>query len=242
MSQGKALPPERFVRYPITWATYALVGYFAYLETVLGPLMPFLRAEHGFGYTVASLHFSAFALGAVPVGFFGDRVTGRWGRRASLWGGGAGMAGGALLLAASPLTAGTILGVFVMGTFGGLLLITTQAVLADRYGEWSAVAITESNVAASACAMLAALGVGSFAASGWGWRVALILPVAALILLALRFRNEPLGRARTHGLVSGKASSALPMSFWVYFGILFLGVSVEWSVAYWVADFLENGV
>src|SRR3712207_8341422 len=37
----------RFVRHPLTWVTYALVGYFAYLETVLGPLMPFLRAEHG---------------------------------------------------------------------------------------------------------------------------------------------------------------------------------------------------
>jgi fucose permease len=240
MSSGKAAPQGQFVRHPLTWATYALVGYFAYLETVLGPLMPFLRAEHGFSYTVASLHFSAFALGAMPVGFFGDRVTGRWGRRAGLWGGGAGMAAGALLLAASPLTVGTVLGAFVMGTFGGLLLITTQAVLADKYGEWSAVAITESNAAASACAILASLAVGGFTALGLGWRAALILPVAALALLAARFRNEPLGQARTHA--SDKASSTLPARFWVYFGVLFLGVSVEWCVAYWGADFLENGV
>src|SRR5215210_5241476 len=115
MSSGKATPQGRFARHPLTWATYALVGYFAYLETVLGPLMPFLRAEHGFSYTIASLHFSAFALGSVPVGFFGDRVAERWGRRASLWGGGAGMAAGALLLGASPVPPGTILGAFVMG-------------------------------------------------------------------------------------------------------------------------------
>jgi fucose permease len=239
MSSGKEAPQGRFVRFPLTWGTYALVGYFAYLETVLGPLMPFLRAEHGFSYTVASLHFSAFALGAMPVGFFGDRVTGRWGRRAGLWGGGAGMAAGALLLAASPVTVGTVLGAFVMGTFGGLLLITTQAVLADKYGEWSAVAITESNAAASACAILASLAVGGFSALGLGWRAALILPVAALALLAARFRNEPLGQARTHA--PDKASSTLPARFWVYFGVLFLGVSVEWCVAYWGADFLENG-
>src|SRR3712207_5002185 len=143
MRQGKASSPERFVRHPLTWATYGLVGYFAYMQTVLGPLMPFLRAEHGFSYTVASLHFSAFALGSLPVGLLGDRVTGRWGRRASLWGGGAGMAMGALLLGASPVTPGTILGAFLMGTCGGLLLITTQAVLADKHGEWRAVAITE---------------------------------------------------------------------------------------------------
>ncbi len=242
MSPGRVpiRPRERFVRHPLTWVTYALVGYFAYLETVLGPLMPFLRAEHGFSYTVASLHFSAFALGGLPVGFFGDRVAGRWGRRVSLWGGGAGMALGALLLIASPLTPGTVLGAFLMGTCGALLLITTQAVLADKYGEWSAVAITESNAAASACAILASLAVGGFAALGLGWRAALILPVAALLALAARFRNEPLGRASTHE--SGEASSGLPARFWVYFGVLFLGVSVEWCVAYWGADFLENGV
>jgi fucose permease len=244
MSQARATPHpgERFVRHPLTWVIYALVGYFAYLETVLGPLMPFLRAEHGFSYTVASLHFSAFALGAVPVGFFGDRVAERWGRRVSLWGGGAGMAAGAALLAASPVSPGTVLGAFLMGTFGGLLLITTQAILADKHGEWSTVAITESNVAASACAILASLAVGVFAALGLGWRVALIPPVAALVLLAVRFRDEPLGRARTHESASGKASSSLPIRFWIYFGVLFLGISVEWCVAYWGADFLENGV
>jgi MFS family permease len=86
MTSDKATshPQERFVRYPLTWATYALVGYFGYLQTVLGPLMPFLRAEHGFSYTVASLHFSAFALGSIPVGFLGDRVAERWGRREPL--------------------------------------------------------------------------------------------------------------------------------------------------------------
>jgi fucose permease len=62
------------------------------------------------------------------------------------------------------------------------------------------------------------------------------------VLLAARFRAEPLGRARTHESASGKTSSALPMRFWVYFGVLFLGVSVEWCVAYWGTDFLENGV
>jgi fucose permease len=116
-------------------------------------------------------------------------------------------------------------------------------VLADYYGQWSAVAITESNAAASACAILASLSVGTFAASGLGWRTALLVPVAALVLLAARFRGEPLGTAMTPGEAAGDGSvSGLPVRFWVYFGVLFLGVSVEWCVAYWGADFLENGV
>ena len=76
-----------FVRDSATWVTYGLVGFFAFMETVLGPIMPFLRRELDLGYTAASLHFSAFALGAVLLGFFGDRLVGRWGRRAALWGG-----------------------------------------------------------------------------------------------------------------------------------------------------------
>ena len=47
-----------------------------------------------------------------------------------------------------------------------------------------AVALTESNVMASACAIVAPLLVGASAASGLGWRAALILPVLALGLLA----------------------------------------------------------
>jgi MFS family permease len=109
-----------FTRYRVTWATYGLVGYFAYLETVLGPLMPFLRAEQNLSYTVASLHFSAFASGGVLIGVIGERFESRWGRSATLWGGGAHMAAGALLLTAASAAPGTISGAFVMGFFGAV--------------------------------------------------------------------------------------------------------------------------
>lgn len=245
MSAGKEFSrsQEQFVRYQLTWATYGLVGYFAYLETVLGPLMPFLRAENRFGYTVASLHFSAFALGGVIVGLLGDRATGHWGRRASLWGGGTVMALGELLLVSSPFTLGTIFSALVMGVSGSLLLITTQAVLADKHGKWSAVALTESNAAASACAILASLAVGAFAAAGLGWRAALVPPIAAVALLTARFYAEPLGWTGTRLSAPGRGTtSRLPARFWVSWGVLFLGVSVEWCIAYWGADFLENSV
>ena len=49
--------------------------------------MPFLRAELGIGYAVASLHFSAFAIGAIAIGLTGERWLRRLGRRRALWGG-----------------------------------------------------------------------------------------------------------------------------------------------------------
>ncbi len=233
---------EQFVRGRLTWGIYGLVGYFAYLETVLGPLMPFLRAEHGYSYTVASLHFSAFASGGVIIGLLGDRMTGLWGRRTSLWGGGAGMAAGAVLLAASPEALGTILGALFMGISGSLLLITTQSVLSDRHGRHGAAALVESNAAASACAILASLAVGALASSVLGWRAALFLPIPVLVLLAIRFHAEPLGDIRGEERPEHEQSPMkLSLRFWACLGVVSLGVAVEWCVTYWGAEFLNEG-
>src|SRR5690242_7081090 len=127
---GSHTAPQRFLRERLTWVSYWMLGYFAFLEAVLGPLMLFIRRDLRLSYTLASLHFSACALGAVVMGILADHLTRRWGGRAACWGGGIGMAAGALLVALSPVAAGTILGAFVMGLLGGLLLISLQAALA----------------------------------------------------------------------------------------------------------------
>jgi MFS family permease len=195
--------------------TYGLVGYFAFMETVLGPVMPFLRTELDLDYTKASLHFSAFALGSVLLGLFGDRVVGRFGRRASLWGGAFGMAAGAVILISSPTAFGTIPAAFAMGLCGALLLVTSQALLSDRHGEYSAVAVTESNVTASACAIAAPLLVGASAASGLGWRAALAVPAAALFLLAVTFFFRPPDLPRgTTGNSERAGGRALSPRYW----------------------------
>jgi fucose permease len=231
-----------FVRDPATWMTYGLVGYFAFMETVLGPIMPFLRTELGLGYTTASLHFSAFALGAVLLGLFGDKILGRFGRRAALWGGAFGITAGAVLLISVPSAFGTVPATFAMGLCGALLLVTSQALLSDRHGEWRSVAVTESNVAASACAISAPLLVGASAASGLGWRAALVLPVAALVLLAAAFFLKPPDLPqRVAGDGDGAGGRGLSTRYWAFWALVTLGVASEWCVGYWGADFLADG-
>jgi predicted MFS family arabinose efflux permease len=222
--------------------TYGLVGYFAFMETVLGPIMPFLRTELDIDYTTASLHFSAFALGAVLLGLFGDRLSARWGRLASLWGGAFGMTAGAVLLVSVPSTWGTIPGAFVMGLCGALVIATSQALLSDGHGEFGAVAVTESNITASACAIAAPLLVGASAAAGLGWRAALAVPVAALVLLASTYLFRPLDLPQTTAK-SGDRSvrPTLPLRYWGLWALVALGVASEWCVAYWGADFLADG-
>jgi fucose permease len=236
------LKQDGFARDSATWMTYGLVGYFAFMETVLGPIMPFLRKELGLDYTTASLHFSAFALGAVLLGLFGDRISGRWGRLASLWGGAFAMAAGSVFLILVPSPRGTVPAAFAMGLCGALVLVTSQALLSDKHGEFGAVAVTESNVAASACAIAAPLLVGASAALGLGWRAALAVPAAALILLAVLFFFNPPDLPRETSKSSEQADGrTLPPRYWALWALVALGVASEWCVAYWGADFLADG-
>jgi fucose permease len=235
--------PQRFHRERLTWASYWMLGYFAFLEAILGPLMPFIRGDLRLSYTLASLHFSAFALGAVVMGTTADHLTQRWGRRAAFWGGGIGMAAGALLVALSPVAAGTILGAFFMGLLGGLLIITLQAALADRHRQFSSVALTEANVFASGFAFLAPLLVGLVTAAGLGWRLALFPILAFLIIIGLRYRSVPFPMKGAIQPDDAKATSGrmrLPLTYWVFWLLIALETGAEWSVVYWGASFLAS--
>jgi fucose permease len=229
-----------FQRDRLTWAAYWLLGYFAFLEAVLGPLMPFIRGDLHLSYAVASLHFSVFALGGIIMGILSDRLA-RWhSQRTALWGGAAGMALGAGLLAIAPRAALTILAAFIMGLLGVLLLNTLQAVLSEHHGPRGTVALTEANVMASLFAILAAALVGGLTATGLAWRWALVPPIILLALLALSYRSVPFGQASharqmRHG---ERHARALPLRYWALWVVVALETGAEWSVAYWGSSFL----
>jgi MFS family permease len=240
LGQLMAAPLGSFHRHALTWGIYGLVGYFAYLEAFLGPAMPFIRSEQDIGYSVASLHFVAFAAGGVLAGGIADRLTARSGRRATLWGGAAGMMLGTAGVIAGRGSVATIGAALVMGTFGSLLLVTTQAVLADHHGDRRTVALTESNIAASACGMAASLAVGFLSATVLGWRAAVVLPLLALLALFATFGGRSLGRPRVGARQA--AHDRLPGAFWTYSAVVFLGVAVEWCIGFWGASFLTEAV
>ncbi|MGE5333261.1 MAG: MFS transporter [Nitrososphaerota archaeon] len=244
--QETEIPATRqFRRGRLTWASYWMLGYFAYLEAVLGPLMPFLRSDLRLSYTIASLHFSAFACGAVVMGATGDRLTQRWGRRASFWAGALGMAAGAMMVALSPMAVGTIAGAFLMGLLGDLLLITIQAALADFHGLWSSVALTEANVAASGFAILAAVSVGIITGAGLGWRLAVLPALTVLALAGARFWSLRFPAATpkpSTGGAEAARSAKLPWRYWVLWSLIAVETGLEWCIVYWGASFLATWV
>ncbi len=224
-----------FRRSRLTWLCYAMLGWYAYLQASVNPAMPFLRADLGLSYTLASLHASAFALGMIIAGLTGDRIGAALGTRRVFWGGSAGMIAGMLLFTAGQTPLLTIAGTFLMGTIGSLCMIMVQITLINIHERYSPIALTESNIVASLTASLIPVTIGAFERSGAGWRWALLAAVAvwgALFLTQRAAAFPPVKRLKRQ-----QAGGRLPMLFWLYLGVLFLAVAAEWGVWLWAADY-----
>lgn len=227
-----------FHRDRFTWLAYLSLAFYGYFLNVLGPLTPFLKDELQLTYTVSSFHFTAFAIGILLIGLGGHLVIQRIGRQRSLWLGLFGMSLSALLLLAGRNPVLTIAASFLMGLIGSLILAVVPAALSDEHGEMKAVAISEANVIASLFATAAPLLVGWFAQSigNWRWAIGIIACVPALMFLLFGKNSSP--TAASTDLI--QASKSLPSLFWLYWAALVLGVSVEFCMVFWGADYLEQ--
>ena len=231
--------PNQPLRTPKALLIYLILALYAYMMNVPGPAITYLRQQFEMNYTLASLHFSAFAAGMVLVGLFGGSVL----RRLSQWKAvglgclGMGLGGLALTYGSSALV--TVGGLFVMGLVGTLIVSIYPAVLSQEMGQHSSVGIAEANGFASVLASLAPLAVGFAAAKLNSWRPAVL--IADLILLALGFwlffSTKP-----THPSVEAHSGHSiqtrLPKKFWGYWLAQILSVSIEFCIIYWSAEYL----
>jgi MFS family permease len=233
-ADGPANVPFR--RDELTWLAFGMLGYYNYLLSGLGPLMPSLREELGLSYTIASLHFSAFAVGMILAGLIGDVVVRRYGRAKVFWTGAAGLATGAVALTLfhSPiLTVGSVL---LMGGVGSLVLVLIPAILADRHGTNRAIAIVEANTLSAATGAMAGLLIGLGERTVAGWRGALLLSLVIPLFLVIRFGQVPLPASRQTGW--REVATRLPAAYWAFWLAVVLTVGTEFSLIFWGADFL----
>lgn len=236
MQDKTNLKQDSLTRDGFTWLAYVTLGFYTYILNGFGPVMPFLRAELNLSYTLSSLPFSAFAAGILVAGLGGARVAQRLGRRRTFWIGAIGLSIGTFSLLAGQHPVLTISSALIMGTVGSLLLVMIPATLNDRYGDQRAAAITEANVVASLCGALVPIAVGFFARSELGWRVALMAPVLAMLLIGLIFRREPFPEASVQHT---RQKTRLPGLFWLYWTVLVLVVSIEFCIIFLGGTFLE---
>ncbi|MCQ9471955.1 MFS transporter [Pseudomonas alliivorans] len=224
-----------------------MFGLFGAQQGMLGPLMPFLRAEFSLDLRWTGLHFAAYALGLVLIG-----VPYRWlERRPPVIGTGR-IAIGSIVVASGffAMAAGlpmTLPGSVVLGFSGGLVMAVGQAMLGRRYGEQAAAKLVEAHIVAGLCVLGGALLVGAATAVGLSWRAApLLISAWALLMFCV-----PSGLHRTEARTTsatasiGAPADALPaprltrLSLWA---LVILGISAEWGVGFWGAEYMKTHV
>jgi len=229
-----------FHRDRFTWLAYLSLAFYGYFLNVLGPVTPFLKEELQLSYTVSSFHFTAFAIGILLIGVGGHLVIQRIGHLRSLWLGLFGMSLSALLLLIGKNPMITIGASFLMGLIGSLILAIVPAALSDQHGEMKAVALSEANVIASLFATSAPLLVGWFAHSmgNWRWALGTMACIPILMLFGLAKNSSPVAFSGASEATS--ANQSLPSLFWIYWMGIVLGVSVEFCMVFWSANYMEQ--
>jgi len=232
--------PQTFHRDRFTWLAYLSLAFYGYFLNGLGPITLFLKAELGLTYTVSSFHFTAFAVGILLVGLGGHLLIQRIGKQRSLWLGLFGMSLSALLLLVGRSPVITIGAAFLMGLIGSLILAIVPAALSDQHGEMKAVALSEANVIASLFATSAPLLVGWFAHSigNWRWALGLMAGIPILMFLGLGKNSSPAVTSAAEERT--QANQFLSSLFWIYWVGIVLGVSVEFCMIFWSADYMEQ--
>jgi MFS family permease len=224
-----------FVRDRPTILSYGALGAFAFWLYAFGPALALLRADLGFSYTVVSAYSVGWSAGAVLAGAsFGPLAT-RIGRRGLLWCAALATACGAALFAATRTVASTLPGAVVMGFAGTTVLMVVQSVLADRHGPRRDRALTEANIGAGFCAVVAPLALGFLAGTPAGWRSGMALPALALAGLVLVYRRQRLPAAPT---ASSGERGRLPQAYWLLALLTAAGMGVEFCVVYFGAELL----
>jgi fucose permease len=148
----------------------------------------------------------------------------------------------AIILTLGQTAYATIAATFLMAYTGSWLLIMIQATLADKHPTQRTIALTEANTIASIGATLAPALIGFAAYQGFGWRGVLYSGIFICIAMFIFFRKAIFPDKIGDNSAEAKPSGKLPSRFWVYWFIALLVGSIEWSVVFWCADFLEKVV
>ena len=244
LSESKTMMPsiQPFARDRLTWLAYAMLAYIGFSQSILGPLMPFLRSELHLNFTRGGFLPATLAIGLILSGMIGARLARQWSRRSVFWSGAIGLGIGVVLLTLSRQFGLSLVAVLGMGFCSSLTQVMIQAVLSDHHAEQRAIAITEANVAASFSATLTPLVIGGLQSLQVGWRAIALLVFLFLALLALSFFRQSIPDRGPTLPESPIKNERLPISFWLYWIVLFFLVAMEMSVVVWATDFLDSVV
>ncbi|HWH09761.1 MAG TPA: MFS transporter [Solirubrobacteraceae bacterium] len=218
---------------------------FGVLNAILGPALPYLRAEEHLSYLSGELHQLAFAVGGGLAGLLAIRAEARLGRGATVRFGLAAAAVAGLAVGYGDEIAITVPGAFLMSLFGTSALVRMWAALADAHGPRRTVAMTEGEVPVSLGGTVVPLMVGGLAATVLTWRFAFVAGAAIVIATVLAMgavripRSERVAAPDRQPRAAALPARSSPMPTLV---IVVAIVALEFSLSFWLASYLNGSV
>ncbi len=174
------------------------------------------------------------------MGAFAARILAITGRNRGFWLFTWGLAVGIGAYVATPHVWLTLIGAAIAGASGSGLLTTASAALSDHHGTRGPAAITEANAVSACVGLLAPLAVGACVALGYGWRIALLIPIPVIAMLFL-LRNRFGPGLDTSVLETTTADrDSLGRQFWLSWTIVVLAVCIEFCMTLWSAQLLRD--
>ena len=225
----------------VTWAAFGALFAFGFLNALLGPALPYIRATEGISYFVGALHQVAYAVGG---GLAGLLAAGQWpsvsrGPMIAIGLAGAALAGAAVGYGDTPAI--TIAAALIVSLLGTSALIRVWAALADLHGSRRAVAMSEGEVSVSLAGILTPSLIGVLAATALSWRFALVIGGAIAVLAGLTAWRVGIPPAFTRPVdAPARATDARrPQATLI---VVFAIVALEFSVSFWLASYLHDDV
>jgi len=240
---GQEFSQTRYRRDGFTWAAFAALTAFGFLNAVLGPALPYLRAVEHISYLVGSLHQVAFAIGGGVAALIAVHAKRDLGRAVVIRVGLLGAAAAGLALAYGDTAAVTVLAALFVSLLGTSALVRLWAALADAHGAQRTVAMTEGEVSVSLGGIIAPLLVGGLAATVLTWRFAFVIGGALVGAAVVASATVRIPRSAP-GPATQPRPSAQPETLWwtPTLVLIFAVVALEFSLSFWLASYLNDSV
>jgi fucose permease len=239
ISTGRGQVP--FHRDRFTWAAYGALLAFGFLNAVLGPILPYLRAVENISYLVGALHQLAYAMGGGVAGLLAHREL--VGRSTTIRLGLAGAALAGLGLAYGDTVAITLPVTLLMGFLNTAALIALWAALSDAHGARRAVAMTEGEVAVSLGGIVVPLLVAVLASTAATWRFALVIGAAVVGVAVIWIGTVRVPERERAAEAAVSAPAPQQGSWWSpLLAVVFCIVALEFGLSFWLASYLNVSV
>ncbi len=232
-----ALSSPSFRRDRLTWLTYFSISAYAFYVYALGPVVSLLRTELHLSYTLASLHSTLWAVGAVATGLGFDVLSRRLGRRLLLWLSALVTAAGAVLFALAHEVALTLPATAILAVGSSTLGAVSATLIADHHGGQRDRALLEANAGASGTGIAVPALLGLLAGTVAGWRPGLLVPVVTLAALFAVYRRLPLPAP----VATAASARRLPRSFWPACLLVAFAVAIEFAILFYAVPLLGAG-